>query len=687
MQSVRSRSVLVFLAVIVAFAQAAAQGTKRPMTIDDVLDIKAVSSPQISPDGTRVVYTVRQWESAPGKADRKDARPHVWLVPADSAQGPARQITFGERGESSPDWSPDGRFVSFVAARGAGEGEDAPRPQVWIMHADGGEAWKVTDAKEGVGSYAWSKDARQIAYLSRDPLSKEADEKRKRRDDAKVFESEFQPTHVWVIDVESKQATQVTTGAGFTVGGFTWAPDGVRIAFSAKPTPLIRDERDDLSVVTIATKQIEKIASTAATERSPAWSPDGRTIAFMAVANPNTPYADGMGPRPLLNAHLMLYDVATRQTRDASSADFDHNPGTPIWTPDSKQIRFLVSTRVYRPMFAYDLLTGRYQQETPELMISGFSASRDGARRVLTVDSSAGPADLRLIDASPGSMRALTNANPQMAALALGEAEVISWKTDGGPIEGVLLKPANYQAGRKYPLLVDIHGGPTGAHGNGFHADGQYWAGQGWAVLYPNPRGSSNYGEKFMQANIRDWGGGDYRDIMAGVDEVIKRGVADSEKLAVMGWSYGGYMTCWVVSQTARFKAAMMGAGLSNLFSMYGTTDIPGYIATFYSGYPARDTLALYLERSGLTYVDKVKTPLLILQGAQDERVPIGQSMEFYRALKDRGKTVELVFYPREGHGLTEYYHQRDRLQRQFEWISKHTLGVSSPTPAPAEKR
>jgi dipeptidyl aminopeptidase/acylaminoacyl peptidase len=174
---------------------------------------------------------------------------------------------------------------------------------------------------------------------------------------------------------------------------------------------------------------------------------------------------------------------------------------------------------------------------------------------------------------------------------------------------------------------------------------------------------------------------------MAGVDEVVTRGVADPEKLAVMGWSYGGYMTCWVVSQTTRFKAAMMGAGLSNLFSMYGTTDIPGYIATFYSGYPARDTLALYLERSGLTYVDKVTTPLLILHGAQDERVPTGQSMEFYRALKDRGKTVELVFYPREGHGLTEYYHQRDRLQRQFEWISKYTLGASSSTSAPPGKR
>jgi dipeptidyl aminopeptidase/acylaminoacyl peptidase len=177
-----------------------------------------------------------------------------------------------------------------------------------------------------------------------------------------------------------------------------------------------------------------------------------------------------------------------------------------------------------------------------------------------------------------------------------------------------------------------------------------------------------------MRANIQDWGGGDYRDIMAGVDEVVRRGIADPEKLAVMGWSYGGYMTCWTVSQTGRFKAAMMGAGLSNMLSMYGTTDIPGYIGTFFDRYPREDNLRLYVERSGLTYVDKVTTPLLILHGSNDERVPIGQPMEFYRALRDRGKIVDLVFYPRAGHGLNEYYHQRDRLRRQFEWMRKYTL-------------
>jgi dipeptidyl aminopeptidase/acylaminoacyl peptidase len=269
--------------------------------------------------------------------------------------------------------------------------------------------------------------------------------------------------------------------------------------------------------------------------------------------------------------------------------------------------------------------------------------------------------------------------------VALGEAEVITWKSrDGATVEGVLLKPVGYTAGRKVPLLVSAHGGPTAAHTNGFKASsspGQTWASRGWAVLYPNPRGSTGYGEQWMRGNIPDWGGGDYQDIMTGVDELIRRGIADSTRMAFEGWSYGGYMTSWVVSQTGRFKAAMMGAGLPSLLSMAGTTDIPGYINTFFNGLPQYDgsivnpSIRHYLERSAISYSDRVTTPLLILHGANDERVPIGQPMEFYRALKDRGKITELVFYPREGHGLQEYYHQLDRMKREYEWMARHALG------------
>jgi dipeptidyl aminopeptidase/acylaminoacyl peptidase len=289
------------------------------------------------------------------------------------------------------------------------------------------------------------------------------------------------------------------------------------------------------------------------------------------------------------------------------------------------------------------------------------------------------PADVYVAGVDLGDVKKLTTIHPEVEEFALGATEIMTWpSTDGFEVEGILLKPVGYVEGKRYPLMVVAHGGPTGAHHDSFRVSygdgGQLWAGHGWAVLYPNPRGSTNYGEAFMRANLLDWGGGDYRDIIAGVDALIERGIADPDELAFQGWSYGGYMTCWTVSQTTRFKAAMIGAGLTNLVSMYGTNDVPNYLGAFFNGTLSPETEHLYRERSGLTYADNVTTPTLILHGGNDERVPIGQPMEFYRALKDRGVPTELVFYPREGHGLREYYHRLDRMKRQYEWMVEHTL-------------
>jgi dipeptidyl aminopeptidase/acylaminoacyl peptidase len=353
--------------------------------------------------------------------------------------------------------------------------------------------------------------------------------------------------------------------------------------------------------------------------------------------------------------------------------------------PDGASLWFTAADRTYQSVFTYDVAARRYSQRTKDVLVTGVSMSRDGSRIAMTLDTPDLPAEVYVAGALDAAAQRLTTTNGWLSEVALGRSEVITWKSrDGNSVEGVLLYPVGYTAGTKVPLVVSAHGGPTGAHTNGFKGGtgpSQTWASRGWAVLYPNPRGSTGYGAQFMRANIGDWGGGDYRDIMAGVDEVIKRGIADPDRMAFEGWSYGGYLTSWVVSQTGRFKAAMMGAGLPSLLSMAGTTDIPGYISTFFNGGPQYDgslvnkNIRFYLERSAISYSDKVTTPLLILHGANDERVPIGQPMEFYRALKDRGKTTELVFYPREGHGLSEYYHQLDRMQREYEWMARYTLG------------
>jgi dipeptidyl aminopeptidase/acylaminoacyl peptidase len=388
---------------------------------------------------------------------------------------------------------------------------------------------------------------------------------------------------------------------------------------------------------------------------------------------------DSMQFREILNSHLVLYDVDAKRVRDMS-AGFDNSPGAMTWSPDGKSLYFTAGDRVYSSVFRLDVASGKYNQLTQREIVRGVSFDKGGSRVAFVVDSPMSPGNVYSSDATFASPRKLTDANPQLSNIALGESEVVTWKgSDGQEVEGVLLKPVGYRAGQRYPLLVDIHGGPTGAHNIGFKANwgspGQYWAGQGWAVLYPNPRGSTGYGEKFMRGNVPDWGGGDYRDIMSGVDAMIARGVADADKLAVSGWSYGGYMTSWVVTQTNRFKAAMEGAGLTDLVSMYGTTDIPGYIASFFNGVPNKQTTEFYRQRSAITFVDNVTTPLLILHGGNDQRVPIGQPMEYFRQLKDRGKTVQLVFYPREGHGFSEYYHQIDKVRREFDWINRYTLG------------
>jgi dipeptidyl aminopeptidase/acylaminoacyl peptidase len=677
------------VAILLAFASML-QAQGRPMTIDDMMDIRNVGGVAISPNGRQVLFTVSGWEHPAARdtsrGDRHDMRSHVWLVSAEG--GDARQLTYGERGESSPQWSPDGRFISFTAARGTGAGEDAPRTQIWLMRADGGEAWQLTTVKDGVSGYIWSHDGSKIAFLSTDSLTRDADAKIRRRDDPKTYEGDMRMTHVWVVDVATKKATKLTSGDFTVVGAANWSPDNTRLTVLVRPTTLLRDERREGLIVRVADGTSEKVVTppTLTIQTGMAWSPDGQRLAFGAINEDWKPNGDGLFPRSLRNNRLMLYDVGAKTLRDVASPQFDYSIGAPRWSADGTKIMFTAQDRVYPSVFSFDVASGKYTQLTREMMVSGLSFSKDENTIAFAMPTPKSPADVYVMSGSFANPRKLTNVNPQVASFALGETEVITWKSsDGWTVEGILLKPVGYQQGRRYPLKVDVHGGPTGAHTNGFKtgwgSPGQFYAGQGWAVLYPNPRGSTGYGERFMRANIKDWGGGDYRDIMTGVDELVRRGIADSTRLAVTGWSYGGYMTGWVVSQTGRFKAAMMGAGLVNMESMYGTTDISGYIGTFFDGMPQLDgtlsnkSLEFYRSRSAVQYSSRVTTPLLMLHGSNDERVPIGQPMEYFRHLKDRGKTVELVFYPREGHGLSEYYHQIDKVRREHEWLTKFALG------------
>ena len=609
MLSVLTRRTACVITLLTAAASAGAQ-SKRPMTFMDIMDLKNVGGVSLSPDGSKVAYTVSGWQHPnarsatdstkpdTAKGDKHEMRSHIWMVPA--AGGTPRQLTFSERGENGPQWSPDGRSLAFTSARGSGTDVKA---QIWILPMDGGEAYQLTTSKENVSGFEWSKDGSRIAFLSVDTLPKTDEAKATRRDDPQVFEENFRLSHAWVIDVATKRATEVAHGNLTVSGAPSWSPDGTRLAFQAAPTTMLRDSRSDIYVVTIADRSLKKITAKPEAGSAPAWSPDGKTIAFTVLPQSHTARADSIMDREIGNDHLVLYDVATGTAKDTYDPKMDVSAGNPRWTPDGSRVLFTTGERAWAAVYAYDVASNKLNRVVGKVLIGNPSLSRDGRLAAYTLGTSNAPPEVHVSDLSFASPRKLTDVNPQLRELALGETEVITWKsTDGTPVEGILLKPIGYQAGRKYPLLVEAHGGPTGATNAGFKANwgspGQVWAGQGWAVLYPNPRGSTNYGEKFTRANIIDWGGGDYRDIMTGVDDVIKRGIADSSKMAFEGWSYGGYMTSWVVSQTGRFKAARMGAGLSDLQSMYGTTDIPGYIGTFFSGVPMSSAVIVMLKSS-----------------------------------------------------------------------------------------
>jgi dipeptidyl aminopeptidase/acylaminoacyl peptidase len=438
-------------------------------------------------------------------------------------------------------------------------------------------------------------------------------------------------------------------------------------------------------VADVAGARTDKISTNPGSDAQPQWSPAGTSIAWIAEPGNPAPIGDGTLPSYIGHGHLMIYDVATKAIRDVASREFDVDPGSPQWSADGRRIFFTAGRRSYSEMFVFDVASGKYAQLTEQKTLQYGSRSRDGSVFAVTMDAPDRPGEVYVTDATFTTFRKLTDTNPQAASFALGESEVVTWKsTDGFDVEGVLLKPVGYKAGTRYPTLVVAHGGPAGAYVNNYRVGGleggQLWAGQGWAVFYPNPRGSTNYGERFLKANINDWGGGDYRDIMSGVDALVARGISDPDRLAHIGWSYGGYMTAWVISQTNRFKAAMVGAGLTNMTSMYGTNDIPNVLVTYFGGIPSKETMALYSGRSAMTHIENVRTPTLILHGANDERVPTGQAYELFRGMKDRGRPTELVFYPREGHGISEYHHQKDRLTRIMDWVTKYTLAPGKTT-------
>jgi dipeptidyl aminopeptidase/acylaminoacyl peptidase len=666
-RAARRRSAALLLLVALPAAAAAAQAP-RGLTPDLAAGMRQLGGIRISPDGSRVAYVVTVPDLATSTTNAD-----VWVVPA--AGGEPRRLTRGRTRDDSPLWSPDGTRLAFISDR-------EERPQVWLIRADGGEAERLTESKSGVTAFAWSPDGRRIAFVA--PRDRTADEERreKERDDAHVVDREFRATWLWVIDVATRAATGIVTDDG-QVQDPQWSPDGTRIAYVALPTPRADDGRfADVRVVDVATRASRRLLDNPGPDVAPRWSPDGRSIALLT-----------RGPRNagILQSRLAVVPAEGGPAREVVR-DFLHEPGPPAWSPDGATLYFWSQVRTRSRLFAVPAGGGvpRPLGDTPgSLGIFGGGApslSADGRTVAFGWSDLSAPDDV-YVAATAGAWapRRLTRLHPEVDSLPMGRGEVVRWRsTDGLEIEGIVVYPVGYQAGRRYPTVVHVHGGPSGIWNESFGANwynsAQVYASQGWVSFLPNPRGSGGYGDGFLMANYRDWGGGDFRDIQTGLDELVRRGIADSTRLVQTGWSYGGYMTAWTLTQTSRFKALMVGAGLTNMYSMYSTNDLQTLLEEYFGAEPWDDEAA-YRRASAMFHIRQARTPTLILHGQQDTRVPVGQAQELYMGLRKNGVPVELVFYPREPHGLLEPAHMRDKIARELAFFSRYALGQE---PAPA---
>jgi len=703
MRSMRWGGVLVALMLGVPLTAQAS----RPMTFMDVMEMRSVSGGQLSPSGDRVVYTVGipHWKSGKNYTD---------LFVADTTSGLARQMTFTrEKNETGPQWARDGQRIAFLSDR---EGAQ----QVYLMSIDGGEARKLTDAKDGVHAFTFSRDGKSLAFsagkaedrqislidltsddltitalpkhttpirdfaftedsgriffTSTDSLDKDDLKRKEKKFDVRIADPEQPPVHLWSIDLKDKAEKRWTEGHDFTVSAFELSKDGRWGAYRALPAARrvgdITHEEASLHLLDLhsgkARQVLEKFAGFST------FSPDGNWLVYSAPERFER-----------LRSQKLWVLPTTGGAAKNLMAGKDMSVSIASWSEDSRTLYFMEGLGADQHLFSLSVADGAMVQLTSQTGVLAGSYSAEAKAFLLSYSHPRKPLDLYMAKVqtvgSPKAWVKVSDANPQVAKLALGTTETIRWKaSDGVVVEGLLIKPVGYEQGKRYPLIVQLHGGPAAAEMNGFQ--GRYvtyphiYAAAGYAVLQPNYRGSTNYGEAFARQIGGQFMRLSYGDIMSGVDYLIHEGIADSDKLGLMGWSAGGHLSSWALTQTDRFRAISTGAGAVNWISMYAESDVQG-IREFYLGGRPYDAWDNFVNESALKYIKNAKTPTLIHVGEADQRVPKPQSDELYMALKKLGVPVEYIVYPGMPHGLTEPRYQLVKMVSEFNWFEKWIKG------------